>query len=324
VLRKVNSSATAEFGRLKRPNGHFLADMPTTEANVPVLNLPSVYIDDDVLWKIPALSFHVFSHVMQGKPEADIDRLQTLAIEHLAERDLLHTLAVMCSPDNPAFAAQFDEALGSEELHMATQILSEGKQFGISSRMDAETALSIIDRKPPRDLIEPLISKDWVAHLACGYILRRIISLHQKPETRKVASLTEAATRVERYCQANGIGGAGGQNMIRHVWPRYRSVAHLWGAWSIIQDCGLLEKAVPAWFPIFCGTAQWLLEQGAGITPIGRRPGETVLSLDEAWAMPTTRVPRSPDGSIMNLIWNDDPELHDICNRDRPPARQRV
>jgi hypothetical protein len=82
---------------------------------VPVLNLPSVYIGDDELWQIPSLAFYLFSHVIQGKP--DIDRLQTIAIEHLAERDFLHILAVMCSPDAPAIAAQFHEALGSEELY---------------------------------------------------------------------------------------------------------------------------------------------------------------------------------------------------------------
>jgi hypothetical protein len=95
------------------------------------LNLPSVYIGDDGLWQIPSLAFYLFSHVIQGKP--DIDRLQTIAIEHLAERDFLHILAVMCSPDDPAIAAQFDEALGSEELYTATQLFSEGKQYGVWS-----------------------------------------------------------------------------------------------------------------------------------------------------------------------------------------------
>jgi hypothetical protein len=227
---------------------------------VPVLNLPSVYIGDDELWQIPSLAFYLFSHVIQGKP--DIDRLQTIAIEHLAERDFLHILAVMCSPDAPAIAAQFHEALGSEELYTATQLLSEGKQYGVWSRMDAATALSISDRKSPCDILRSSISKDWVAHFAYGYILRRIISLHQKPETRKVASLTEAATRVERYCQVNRIGGAKRQNIIRHIWRRYRSVSHLWAARSIIQDCGLGEKAIPEWFPIFCGTAQWAPRAG--------------------------------------------------------------
>ena len=232
---------------------------------MPVLNLPSVYIGDDVLWQIPTLSFSLLSEGIQDNP--DIDRLATIANEHLATRDLLHILVVMCTPDDPGRVVHFDEALGSEELCNAIRILSEGKQYGVWSRMDAATAVSIMDRESPRDILRPLISKDWVAHFACGYILRRIVSLHRNPETRKIASLTEAATGIERYCQVNGIVGGKRQNIIRHIWRRYRPVSHLWAAWSIIQDCGLGEESIPKWFPTFCGTAQWLLEQGAAITP---------------------------------------------------------
>lgn len=117
---------------------------------MPVLNLPSVYIGDDGLWQIPSLAFYLFSHVIQGKP--DIDRLQTIAIEHLAERDFLHILAVMCSPDDPAIAAQLDEALGSEELYTPQHSFSaKASNTGYGARMDAATALSIIDRKSPTE-----------------------------------------------------------------------------------------------------------------------------------------------------------------------------
>ena len=67
---------------------------------MPVLNLPSVYIGDDVLWQIPTLSFSLLSEGIQDNP--DIDRLATIANEHLATRDLLHILVVMCTPDDPA------------------------------------------------------------------------------------------------------------------------------------------------------------------------------------------------------------------------------
>ena len=92
------------------------------------------------------------------------------------------------------------------------------------------------DKRIPAGYLRPLISNYLVSYFACGYILRRIVSLHRNPRTRKIASLTEAATGIERYCQVNGIVGGKRQNIIRHIWRRYRPVSHLWAAWSIIQD----------------------------------------------------------------------------------------
>ena len=285
-----------------------------------VLNLPSVNISDDVLWQVPSLTFQVLGESLRGEP--DIGRLRAAASDYLAVRDLMYTLSVMCSPDDLVQVSRFDEALGSEELFSAMQGLSKGAQYGIWSQMDAATALSIADREPVQDIIQRLTSRDWVAHFACGYILRRIVSLHQHIETRGTASLNEAATTVERFCHANRIVGGGRRHVIHRLWRKYRSVSHFWAAWSIIQDSGYGEKAIPEWFPMFCGTAQWLLEQGVAITPKKGRKGQTILNSAEAWTLPASRVPRSPDGTILNRVWNDDPDAHDIRKKSRPPARE--
>ena len=60
---------------------------------------------------------------------------------------------------------------------------------------------------------------------------------------------------VESFCKQNCISGGTKQNMIRYIWSRYKSVAHLWAAWSAIQDSGQGEKHIWEWFPTFCGTS---------------------------------------------------------------------
>ena len=89
-----------------------------------VIQLPSDSISRDVLWQTPGLSFSVMDHVVNGTPGAE--ELGTIAIQHLAERDLLYTLGTMCAPDDPAQAERLFDALNLEDLYIATQILSEG------------------------------------------------------------------------------------------------------------------------------------------------------------------------------------------------------
>jgi hypothetical protein len=284
--------------------------------NVKVLNLPSARIDDATLWQLPALAF-VKSHALLGEP--DSERLRAITNDNLAERDLLYTLAVMCSPDDEAWVARYERALGLHEIYGATQILADGAQYGIWTRMDAETTLSLCKRESHRDLLRTRLHKNRVAHFASGYILRRIVSLYQKVDTRRNASLAEAAATVEHFCSVNRMHGGKQENLTRNIWKKYKSVSHLWAAWTVIQDCGLGDTPIADWFPVFCGTSQWLLERAASITPMGRRQGETVLTFDEAWSLPDYRVPRSANGTIRERVWNEDPDAHDIRNAHWPP-----
>ena len=230
----------------------------------------------------------------------------------------------MCSPDGPPLVLRFDfQALASEELHRAAQNLAEGKQYGIFSRMDAETALSIADREPPgRYHRTTNKEKPGRALRLRLHPAEDRLSLHRNVETRKIASLHEAAVTVDQFCQRNRAIGGKVQNVTRYIWRKYRSVSHLWAAWCIMLEFGFMDRTIPEWFPIFCGTAQWLLEEGAAITQRGRRHGETVLSLDEAWCLPASRIPRSADGAILNRVWIDDPDAHDLRNKTWQPARK--
>jgi hypothetical protein len=166
-----------------------------------------------------------------------------------------------------------------------------------------------------------MIGKNWFAHVACGYILRRIVVLAQCEETRATASLTEAANRIEDWCKANGLKG-GRQNVIRYLWPRYKSVSHLWAAFYVMQNCDLFPPRLSMRdsFAFFCGTAQWILEQATVFVPKHGRNGETIITLDDAWTIPDDFVPRTENGQIRYYAWSNDPDAHDIRKLGRPPS----
>src|SRR5271166_290896 len=286
-----------------------------------VLNLPSTYLSGDRLWHAPSLAFGSLLDRLRGA--ANHDQLCAFAYEQLAQRDLLYTLAVMCSPNDPTVVERFDAAVVAHELYETLKLINEGRRFGLYNQLGSETTLAVVNRETPIDILKPLISTHKVAHIASGYMLRRIVSLHQTTEERGKGSLAEAASTVELFCDINGLGGGKKQTIARYLWPKYRSVSHLWAAWSIIQNAGWGEKDIYEWFPMFCGTAQWLLEQGARIIPTGSTRRKTVLDLNDAWSIPASRVSRLADKTITNRVWNQDPEAHDLRNMRLPKAFPR-
>src|ERR1700751_3112059 len=112
------------------------------------------------------------------------------------------------------------------------------------------------------------------------------------------------------------------QNLVRNMWPKYKAVSHLWAAFSIMNDAGI-DITTTDGFVSFCSTAQWLLEQGAKIVPKGRRAGETILTLDEAWTVPASYVrrlipPANREDAGIVTIWNNELGVHDIGEAGRP------
>jgi hypothetical protein len=156
-------------------------------------------------------------------------------------------------------------------------------------------------------------------------MLRRIISRYQNTATRDSASLTEAATTIEQWCIQHRIIGGTLPNILQNLWPKYRSVSHLWAAFFLMEEADLMTKLpITQWFTFFCGTAQWLLEQGTAIKPKHARAGQTILVLDDAWAIPVSSVPRMEDGTIRNRVWNTEPDAHDIRKTGKPLFRERA
>lgn len=259
--------------------------------------------------------------------ETDPKRLADIAAEWLVQRDMLYVLSIMCAPGDPAASAHLGKALTAGELHAAVSLLSEVK--GLEEQLEdvrpimmsdgracsnLETINAIANRVDPQEIIRQLLGKDWLGHAATGFILRWIVS-----RTRAVTadgSLTRAAAAIEKWCAEQGVVGGKSQNVVRHLWPEYRCVSHLWAALQIAQSAEIDMGSVRG-FQYFLSTAQWLLETACTIIPKGRKAGETVLLRAESWEVPRAYVLRGKDGACA-AVWSDDLDAHDIRLTGRP------
>lgn len=290
---------------------------------MPVLNLPSLHIDNAAAATLPAVV------IAQLFGEEDTDNLSAAAARWLVMRDFLYTLSVMCSPSyddgdakDDGLIEQLHHALNADEMYHAADLLA---RFELKEKISisAEVALSFASRVDPKDIIEALLANDWLAHIAAGYILRWIVSRWRDPLVMNEASLTQAVGAMHQWCKKHGIKGGGEQNITRNMWPKYKSVSHLWAAFYMMKDARI-DIATEDGFVSFCSTAQWLLEEGAKIVPKGRRAGETILTVEEAWTVPASYVRRAiyratgEDAGIVP-IWSNELGAHDIRETGGPP-----
>jgi hypothetical protein len=281
---------------------------------MPILALPSSYIDDKAASALPSVVFAI----LDG--EQDADHLSSLAAADLAARDFIYTLSIMCCPADIDKPTRLNWALTSDELYHATRAT---KEVGLKAWVEGETAIEIADREDWKEIAKDLLHRDWLAHIAAGFILRWVVSRWRDRTTKSDASLTVAAKVIEEWCQKQRIKGGRSQHVIRNLWPKYKSVSHLWAAFYIMQDAKI-DFHTPDGFQQFLSTAQWLLETGAKIVPKGRRPGEAVLSLEQAWQVPASYVLRArmratgEDASIV-AVWNNELNAHDLRLLSRPP-----
>jgi hypothetical protein len=267
---------------------------------MPMLDFPSNYVPDGEAEKLPPIALGILAG-------ATDEQLSKAAEDYLAGRDFLYTLAVMCSPKSDVEASRVMNAQSLDELYHAIGFVEE---FGLDGVVSGSLTREIADREDVRELMKKLIETDAVGHIASGYILRWIVSRWQTSDTRNQGSLARAARAVEEWGKSHKIVGTGKQHITRHVWAKYSSVSHLWAALHLMEEAEI-NASTSSGFVLFCSTAQWLLEQGAAIVPMGRRDGDAILSLDSAWSIPGSFVQRTQKGSIVHL-WSAEPGAHDI------------
>ena len=278
---------------------------------MPLLDLPSAhFVDNDTLLEIPEVA------IAQLNGEEDDDKLSAIASNVLAKRDFLYTIAVMCAP---ADGDKISAAINAISSWQAEEIVRAFVDAGIPLSADADVALSFAGREDWKPVISQLLNSSWLAGLASGYVLRWVVSRWQQSETRSEASLTRAIGVIEEWCRTNRVGGGGTENIKKHLWPKYKSVSHLWAAWFILQDVDV-DLMTPDGLSEFFSTAHCLLQKAAAIVPKRRRVGEAFLSIDEAWQIPPAFVRRislrTEDGEEKDIgsvgAWIDDPDAHDI------------
>ena len=230
----------------------------------------------------------------------------------------------MCAPSDSAAVTAFGEALASDELYHALDLLRDID--GLADHVDVKPVLIDVSGKPlpphnimlevaerddPLVLIEEFLSKDWLGHVAAGYIVRWIVSRWNEPNAKRDASLTKAASSIEQWCTKFKIKGGKSQNVTKHLWPKYKSVAHLWAAHFVLIDAGI-DPSTPEGCILFCSTADWILNQAADIVPNGRGPLDTFLCISEAWKIPASHV--RPN----TYVWSCEIGAHDIRNAGGP------
>jgi hypothetical protein len=303
---------------------------------MPVLNLPSLHIDDEATATLPDVV------IAQLVGEEDPDNLSAIAAHWLVTKDFLYTLSIMCVPDpaedgNAGIIERLQDALTADEVYRVSDLMSEVdgltgsldiviKSSAGGSRM--ETLVAVADREAPKEIIGRLLTNDWLAHIAVGYVLRWIVSRWRDPNVSHEASLAKAASVIEEWCRSNGITGGGAQNITRNLWPKYKCVSHLWAAFYIIQDAEIDIRTTDG-FQTFLSTAQWLLETASTIVPKGRRPGEAVLLREHAWQVPASyvrRTVRRATGEDLGIfaVWSNELDAHDIRRTDQPPFMNKL
>lgn len=293
---------------------------------MPVLDLPSLHIDDTAAPNlVPVGMAQLFG-------ETDPDKLSAIAADWLVARDFAYTISIMCAPghstdEDAGIVTRLRDALNADEVHHACSQLSEIDGLAGSVQVALEPLLAVADRENLKKIVERLLREDWLAHIAVGYILRWIVSRWLDPNLRNDASLTRAVSVVEEWCTTHSIKGGGAQNITRNLWPKYRSVSHFWAAFYVIQDAGI-EIHTPDGFSSFLSTAQWLLEMASNIVPRGRRPGEAILSRENAWQVPPSyvrRARREDTGEDLGIVadWITALDAHDIRSTRRPPIVEK-
>src|SRR5438477_5000967 len=187
------------------------------------LNLPSAQIDDAMAAELPSVSLAIRAGVND-------EDLTVIAEKDLVGRDLLYAIAIMCAPDNEPAIARLHEALIAGELYQLVRFLEAAH---VACSVEGEVTLAIADREDPHSLLKAMIEHDWLGHIASGYVLRWIVSRWRAGKDEASASLAAAAQAVEAWCQKNKIKGGGVQHITRNIWPKYKTVSHLWAAFHI-------------------------------------------------------------------------------------------
>lgn len=271
---------------------------------MPILDLPSAHFDAASLLEIPEV---VLARI---RGEEDLAKLSAIGNEVLLHRDIMHTLAIMCSPDQDHVLA-INHALAADQ---ALGIVKELREASAEHMVASDVAVSFAEERDWKRLFDDSMRANGTACMASGYILRWVISRWQRPETRAEASLTKAISVVEKWAHANRITGAGRQNLLQHVWPKFKAVSHLWAAFFIFKDLGM-SPTTSEGFLHFLSTAHSLLLTASTIVPKGRRAGEAFLPLDAAWQIPESYLVRARAGEVdLGVIghWVHNADSHDI------------
>jgi hypothetical protein len=198
-----------------------------------------------------------------------------ITADNLADRwTLYHVEAVMLWPHDP------DARARSLEVSTMRDSLDRMKDadFTMTAAEVAEVAERVWTLPTVQELQEE--ARGPTKHgLTAGMLLRWLISADQAGETM---TLEDGAQRVERAMREHRVGYKTVRNT---AWPRYRDVAHLWAAHSVLHDEGSTPFPCQRGdLPRFLAIAEALRREGERI----QLPRSTKRAQDAAttWRVP--------------------------------------
>lgn len=196
--------------------------------------------------------------------------------------DFLYLWGLMCHPGDEAAQERLAEAIGAGHV---LEIIREAENIFESVLVDS-TITRWLAGAP--DVEATIISSAKAAAFAgtvSGFILGWVIFRRQRADLRATASLTKAIRMVQDACTHGRRQEGRTDNIRKHLWPRYRPVAHLWAALQVWNDIeyGDAALATPAGMSRFLMMAEWFRREGEALKPLRAGEEERILREDETW-----------------------------------------
>jgi hypothetical protein len=231
------------------------------------------------------------------------DELHELA-EFALPFDLTYILGIMCRPNEPEMAMKLARG---EVLDGRAWTMKLMHRASIPFQVDGATHVELMDHESPRVSLYEDLARAQIQGAAAGFILRWIVSRWQA-DLPKEATIAKASNVMRDWLQSSPHRRPATSSAVENWWRRYRSVAHLWAAWHLVDEASL-DASAPDGFGAFAATSHWLLLVGSQIIP--QRGSEPLLSVDTSWRLPD-------EVSGPHMIWSDSLDAHDIRLRPHP------
>lgn len=203
----------------------------------------------------------------------------------VAALDFMHLYSIMCYPRDDAAQERFAKAIAAGRT--LALIKTSKEVFGEDLRVvaDADLMLSVAQAPDAIQTVEQSAKDAAFGGAVAGYVLGWTIFRSALPETRDTASLGAAFRMIEEACAKGRWRGGGVDNLKQNIWPKYRSVAHLWAALQVWNDlnAGSAWPISPNGLYHFLMMAEWLRVKGEALRPLHARPNERILNSEETW-----------------------------------------
>ena len=197
--------------------------------------------------------------------------------------DYLHLFGLMAYPDDEVSHAQLASAIAAWDTRskLAELIRRFGNTHEIS--VNGRITLNLADAPDARESVKAAAEVSAVGGSLAGIMLGWMVFRAEQPATRAQVSLGDAFRMVDEAYRKHRQRGGGIENLKRHIWPRFRPVAHLWAALHVWNDreVPIETRMTGRDFHQFLMAAEWLRRKGESLKP--KRATTAILPRGRTW-----------------------------------------